>query len=210
VPVTMLTRAPGALAVRKSLGIFSLEEFLGLAVTKGKALSVASTGTGTVSHLTGIMFRQQMNLPEWTDVPYQGSSKVVTDLLGGHVDAAFAMVAPFVPPAKSGELKLLAVTTKTRSPAIPAVPTIAEKTPLKNFDVANWTAMLAPAKTPEPIVAKLAAAVERALKDPEVVRALAALGLESAGEGPEALARIVRANVVQWQDVVRRANLSPN
>jgi tripartite-type tricarboxylate transporter receptor subunit TctC len=209
-PVTMLTKASGALAVRKSLGISSLEEFVGLVMKKGKALSVASTGTGTVSHLTGIMFRQRMNLAEWTDVPYQGAAKVVTDLLGGHIDAAFAMIAPFVSPAESGDLKLLAVTAKTRSPVAPAVPTVAEGTQLKNFDVVNWTAILAPAGTPEPIVTKLAAAVGSVLRDPEVIGVLSAQGLEPAGEGPEALARTIRANVVQWRDVVRRAGLSPS
>jgi tripartite-type tricarboxylate transporter receptor subunit TctC len=209
-PVTMLTKASGALAVRRNLGISSLEEFVGLAMTRGKGFSVASTGTGTVSHLTSVMFRQRMGLPEWTDVPYQGAAKVVSDLLGGHVDAAFAMIAPFVSPAESGDLKLLAVTTKTRSPAAPAVPTIAEKTQLKDFDVVNWTAMLAPVGTPEPIVGKLAAAVGSVLKDPEVVGVLSAQGLEPAGEGPEALAQTIRADVVQWRDVVRRAGLTAN
>jgi tripartite-type tricarboxylate transporter receptor subunit TctC len=209
-PVMMLTKAPGVLAVRNSLGVSSLQDFVGLATTKGKALIVASTGTGTVSHLTGVMFRQQMKLPEWTDVPYQGSAKVVSDLLGGNVDAAFAMIAPFVPAAKSGDLKLLAVTTKTRSPIVPAVPTVAEETPLRDFDVSNWTAMLAPAGTPQPIVAKLAAAVGTALKDPEVTVAFSALGLEPAGEGPEALAMTIRANVAQWQDVVERAGFNQN
>jgi tripartite-type tricarboxylate transporter receptor subunit TctC len=209
-PVTMLTKASGALAVGKNLGISSLAEFVGLATTKGKALSVASTGTGTVSHLTGVMFRQRMHLAEWTDVPYQGAARVVSDLLGGHVDAAFAMIAPFLAPAENGNLKLLAVTTKTRSPAAPDVPTIAEKTQLKDFDVVNWTALLAPAGTPAPIVSRLAAAVASVLKEPEVVGALSAQGLEPAGDGPEALARTLRANVAQWHEVVRRAGLSPN
>jgi len=209
-PVTTLTKASGALAVRKSLGISSLDEFVTLATTRGKSLSVGSTGTGTVSHLTGVLFRQRMNLAEWTDVPYQGSARVVSDLLGGHVDAAFAMIAPFVPPAESGDLKLVAVTTRARSPAAPTVPTIAETTQLKDFDVSNWTAMLAPPKTPEPIVTKLAAAVESALRDPKVITAFSALSIEPRGEGPEALAQAIRANVVQWRDVVRRAGLSPN
>jgi tripartite-type tricarboxylate transporter receptor subunit TctC len=208
--VTMLTKASGSLAVRANLGISSVGEFVGLAMARGKSLSVGSTGTGTVSHLTSVMFRQRMNLPEWTDVPYQGAAKVVSDLLGGHVDAAFAMIAPFLSPAESGDLKLLAVTTKSRSPAAPAVPTIAEKTELKDFDVVNWTAMLAPAGTPERIVGKLATAVGSTLKNPDVVRVLYAQGLEPTGEGPQALAQTIRANVVQWQDVVRRAGLSPN
>jgi len=120
------------------------------------------------------------------------------------------MIASFVSPAESGDLKLLAVTTKARSPVAPVVPTIAETTQLKDFDVVNWTAMFAPARTPEPIVSKLAATVGGVLKDPEAVGALSAVGIEPTAEGPEALAQTIRANVLQWRDVVRRAGLRPN
>jgi tripartite-type tricarboxylate transporter receptor subunit TctC len=208
-PVSMLTKASGALAVRKDLGVSTIEEFVNLAAKKGKALSMASTGNGTVSHLTSVMFRQRMGLAPWTDVPYQGSAKVVTDLLGGHVDAAVAMIAPFVQPAATGDLKLLAVTTKARSLAAPDVPTIAETTKLQDFDASNWTALLAPPGTPEPIIAKLATAVEAALKDPDVTKSFSALGIQPAGEGPSALAQSIRTNVEQWRDVVKSAGLSP-
>jgi len=208
-PVSMLTIASGALAVRKDLAVANLADFVELARKQGKALSMASTGNGTVSHLTSLMFRQRIGLDAWTEVPYQGSAKVVSDLIGGHVDAAVAMIVPFVPPAQSGDLRLIAVTTKTRSPAAPDVPTIAESTPLKDFDVANWTAMLAPPGTPEPIVAKLAAAIEAAFKDPDVLKSFSALGLAPADAGPNALAKSIRENVLQWRAVVGRAGLSP-
>jgi tripartite-type tricarboxylate transporter receptor subunit TctC len=208
-PVTMLTKAAGTLAVRKNLGVSTLDEFVALARQKGKQLSVASTGTGTVSHLTGVMFRQRMNLPEWTDVPYQGAAKAVTDLVGGHVDAIVAMIANFVSQAESGDIKLIAVTTKARSRVAPQVPTIAEATALKDFDAANWTALLAPQGTPRPIVEKLAAEVLKLLQDPDVVKKLGAVGLETAAEGPESLAKAMAANVSQWRDVVKRAGLDP-
>jgi len=208
-PVSMLTSASGALAVRKDLAVANLGDFVGLARKQGKALSMGSTGNGTVSHLTSLMFRQRVGLAEWTEVPYQGSAKVVSDLIGGHVDAAVAMIAPFIPPTQSGDLKLLAVTTKARSPAAPDVPTIAETTTLKDFDVANWTAMLAPPGTPEPIIAKLAAAIEAALKDPEVLKTFSALGLAPADAGPNALAKSIRENIAQWRAVVDHARLSP-
>ena len=206
----MLTRAPGALAVRKDLGVASIEDFVSFAKAKSKDLTVASTGTGTVSHLTGLMFRQRMGLPVWTDVPYQGAAKAVTDLLGGHVDAIFSTVVPLVPHAEEGNLKLLAVTTRARSKAVPNVPTVAERTPLKDFDVTNWLALLAPAGTPRPVVDKLAAAVMSALKDPEVIRKFAALGMEPAGEGPQALAETLRSSTAQWREVVRDAGLKLN
>ena len=209
-PVTMLAKAPGALAVKHDLAASTMDEFLALARREGRDLTVASTGVGTVSHLTGIMFQQQAGLPAWTDVPYAGSAKAVTDLLGGHVDAMFSMVVPLVPHVASGKLRLLAVTTKARSPAVPDVPTVAETTTLKDFDVVNWTALLAPAGTPAPIVRKLAAAAETALRDPEMLRRLALIGLDPAGEGPAALAQEIKRTVTQWRDVVRQAGMKPN
>jgi tripartite-type tricarboxylate transporter receptor subunit TctC len=209
-PVTMLARAPGALAVKRDLGVATMDAFVALAQRRGRDLTVASTGSGTVSHLTGIMFQQQMRLPSWTDVPYAGSAKAVTDLLGGHVDAMFSMVVPLVPHVERGDLRLIAVTTRTRSPAVPDVPTVAETTALKDFDVVNWTALLAPAGTPEPIVQKLAAQAALALHDPDLLGRFALLGVEPAGEGPDALAREIRRTVAQWREVVRQSGMKVN
>jgi tripartite-type tricarboxylate transporter receptor subunit TctC len=209
-PITMLARASGALAVRRDLGVATMDEFVALARRKGRDLTVASTGVGTVSHLTGIMFQQRMGLPAWTDVPYPGSAKAVTDLLGGHVDALFSMVVPLVPHVAGGGLTLVAVTTGARSRALPAVPTVAETTTLKDFDVVNWTALLAPAGTPQPIVEKLAVETAAALHDPVFLQRLETLGLDPAGEGPAALAQEIRRTVVQWRDVVRQSGLPVN
>src|SRR5215470_4570536 len=206
-PISILARAPGALAVRRDLGIGNVDEFLDLARRKGRDLTVASTGTGSVSHLTGIMFQQRLGLPAWTDVPYAGSAKAVTDLIGGHVDAIFSMVVPLLPHAENGGLKLVAVTTKQRSPAAPSVPTVAERTGASDFDVANWTALLAPAGTPAPVVEKLAGAVADAIREPELLGRLSLLGFEAAGDGPDPLATEIRRTVVQWREVVRRSGI---
>jgi tripartite-type tricarboxylate transporter receptor subunit TctC len=209
-PISILARAPGALAVRRDLGVASVDEFIDLARRKGRDLTVASTGTGSVSHLTGIMFQQRLGLPAWTDVPYAGSAKAVTDLIGGHVDAIFSMVVPLVPHVENGGLKLVAVTTKRRSPAAPSVPTVAERTGATDFDVANWTALLAPAGTQPPVVEKLAAAVGEAMRDPELLKRFSLLGFEAAGDGPEVLAAEIRRTVVQWREVVRKSGIKVN
>jgi tripartite-type tricarboxylate transporter receptor subunit TctC len=203
----MLAKAPGALAVRSDLGLASLDDFVAYSKRNGKALMVASTGIGTVSHLTGIMFQQKMGLPPWTDVPYPGAAKAVTDVIGHHVDSIFVMVAPLVPFDQSGDLKILAVTTAARSAAVPNVRTVAEQTSLKDFNVANWVALFAPAGTPKPIVAKLATEVAAALHDAAVTNSLAQLGLEVAGDGPAPLAAEVKSKVLQWHDVIARAGL---
>jgi tripartite-type tricarboxylate transporter receptor subunit TctC len=206
-PISMLATAPGALAVRTDLGLSTLDDFVAYSKKSGKGLMVASTGIGTVSHLTGIMFQQRMGLPQWTDVPYPGAAKAVTDVIGHHVDSIFVMVAPLVPFDQSGALKILAVTTASRSAAVPNVPTVAEKTSLKDFNVANWVALFAPAGTPKPVVDKLAKDIAIALKDPAVAGSLAQLGLDVAGDGPAALAGEVRAKVLQWREVIQRAGL---
>jgi tripartite-type tricarboxylate transporter receptor subunit TctC len=206
-PISMLATAPGALAVRTDLGLATLDDFVAYSKKSGKGLMVASTGIGTVSHLTGIMFQQRMGLPPWTDVPYPGAAKAVTDVIGHHVDSIFVMVAPLVPFDQSGALKILAVTTASRSAAVPNVPTVAEQTSLKDFNVAKWVALFAPAGTPKPVVEKLAKDVALALKDPAVAGSLAQLGLDVAGDGPDALATEVRSKVLQWRDVIHRAGL---
>jgi tripartite-type tricarboxylate transporter receptor subunit TctC len=209
-PISIIARAPGALAVRRDLGVANLGEFIDLARHKGGDLTVASTGTGSVSHLTGIMFQQRMGLPAWTDVPYAGSAKAVTDLIGGHVDAIFSMVVPLVPHAENGGLKLVAVTTSRRSPAVPSVPTVAETTGATDFDVGNWTALLAPAGTPAPAIEKLAGTVEEAMRDPELLKRFLLLGFEAAGDGPDVLAAEIRHTVVQWREVVRKSGIKVN
>jgi tripartite-type tricarboxylate transporter receptor subunit TctC len=206
-PISMLAKAPGALAVRTDLGLSTLDDFVQYSKKNGKDLTVASTGIGTVSQLTGIMFQQRMGLPPWTDVPYPGAAKAVTDVIGHHVDSIFVMVAPLVPFDQNGELKILAVTTATRSAAVPDVPTVAERTSLKDFNVANWVALFAPAGTPKPIVETLAKDVAMAVNSPAVAKSLAQLGLDVAGDGPEPLASEVRAKVLQWREVIQRAGL---
>ncbi len=206
-PISMLATAPGALAVRTDIGINNLDDFISFSRKSGRDLTVASTGIGTVSHLTGIMFQQRMGLPQWTDVPYPGAAKAVTDVIGHHVDSIFVMVAPLVPFDQNHELKILAVTTAARSPAVPEVPTVAERTALKDFNVANWVALFAPAGTPKPIVAKLAKDVGAAVREPAVSKNLAQLGLDVAGDGPEPLASEVRSKVLQWREVIARAGL---
>ena len=207
-PISMLATAPGALAVRTDLGLATLDDFVAYSKKSGKGLMVASTGIGTVSHLTGIMFQQRMGLPQWTDVPYPGAAKAVTDVIGHHVDSIFVMVAPLVPFDQSGDLEdpgghhrgalgrgAQCADRRRDRPAsrISTSPT-------------GWRCSRRPARpsrswTSSPGMSPLA------LKDPAVAGSLAQLGLDVAGDGPDALAAEVRSKVLQWRDVIQRAGL---
>ena len=119
-----------------------------------------------------------------------------TDLIDGHVDAIFSMVVPLVPHVESGSLKIVAASRRS-----PAVPTVAEGTGATHFDVANWTALLAPAGTPAPIVSKLAAAVGEAMHAPELLKRFSLLGFEATGDGSEVLAGEIRPCRTTWKNV---------
>ncbi|MFT8242560.1 Bug family tripartite tricarboxylate transporter substrate binding protein [Roseomonas sp. BN140053] len=204
-PVALLATAPGMLVVRRDMDARSLAEFVALARSRGDGLTVASTGTGTTSHLTGVLLKQSLGL-RWTDVPYPGSGRAVTDLLGGHVDALWVMSAAVMPYLRSGEMRAIAVSSPQRSGAFPEVATVAE-TAVPGFDVTNWQGLLAPAGTPQPIVARLAAEVARMMREPDSRRKVEELGLEPSGAGPEVLGAELRRAVPKWAEVAQRAGL---
>jgi tripartite-type tricarboxylate transporter receptor subunit TctC len=202
-PVSLLISSPGVLVVRPDLGVRNIEEFVAMA--RAKVLNVASTGAGTASQFTGMMFRQDMSL-SWTDVPYSGSGPAVNDLLGGHVDAIWAMAAPLLPHIKSGKMTALAVTSKSRSPQLPGVPTVTESV-FPDFVVQNWTGLFAPAGTPKEIVDTLSKAMAEMMKDPEQAHHVTEMGFEPIGSDSATLAQEVRASLPEWKKVAQRGGL---
>lgn len=205
-PVSLVTTAAQILVTRPNLGAGNLQQFLAIAREKGKKLTVASPGSGSAGHLSAVLLQSQTQT-SWTHVAYKGGGPAVADLVGGHVDALFVTLAPAVPQVKAGALKAIAVTTPTRSQALPDVPSIAESG-VAGFDVTNWQGVFAPAGTPSTIVEPLSGAIQAIVQEPEIRQRLIDLGFDPVSGGPQVLGTHVRDNVAKWAKVIPQANIT--
>jgi len=204
-PISVLVTAPQVLVARPDLPASDLRGFIAEAKSKPAQLNVASAGAGTISHLTELLLEQRTGI-RTSHIPFRGAAPAVTALLGKHVDAAWLMPAPLLSAIESGQLKALAVTSATRDPKLPNVPT-AEEAGIADFQIMNWQGLFAPAGTPKPIVDKIAQVVANVLRKPDMRERLAKIGFDARGDGPTAAAEQVRANVARWSDVISRAGI---
>ena len=198
-PVSMLVSSPAVLVVRPELGARSLQEFIAFA--RAKPLNVASTGSGTASQFTGLMFKQRASI-DWTDIPYSGSAPAVQALLGGQVDAMWSMAAPLLPSIKSGKIVPLGITSAAPSAQLPGVATVASVLP--GFVVDNWTGLFAPPGTPEPIVKALSKAVAAMMKDPKYEGRLRELGFVPVGSSSSELEAEIKSSLTKWRSVLAK------
>ena len=206
-PVSVLVMAPQVLVARPDLPASDLRAFIADAKAKPGTLNVASSGPGTISHLTEVLLEQRTGI-KTSHIPFRGAAPAVTALLGRHVDASWLMPAPLLSSIQNGQLKALAVTGATRDPKLPNVPT-AEEAGLADFQIMNWQGLFAPAGTPQPVVDKIAQVVAEVLRKPEIRERLAKVGFDARGDGPAAAAAQVRTNVARWSDVIARAGIKP-
>ncbi|MBI3068584.1 MAG: tripartite tricarboxylate transporter substrate binding protein [Betaproteobacteria bacterium] len=204
-PVVLVANPPGLLVVHPSLPVKDVRQLIALAKANPGKLNYASSGSGAWNHLFGELFKSMAKV-NITHVPYRGGAPAVTDLLGGHVEVMFAPFPPALPQIKARKLRVLAVTTGKRSGLLPEVPTITENG-LPGYEAEGWFAVLAPAKTPQPIVAQLNKEINRILQLPDVKAALAADGAEPAGGTPEQLAQSIRKNQEKWDRIIRALNI---
>ena len=204
-PISMLTNSWHVLAVKPALPVKSVKELIALARARPGQLTYASTGTGGSNHLTMELFRLQAGI-DLVHVPYKGSSSAIPDLIGGQVDMMFGSSISVLPHVRSGRLRGLGITSAQRSPAFPELPTISESG-LPGFEAGGWSALLAPARTPRAIVARLNAAVSSIVRLPEVIDRLAAQGAVPLGGTPEHAAAFIRSEVVKWSKVIAAAGI---
>ena len=158
--------------------------------------------------MQGEMLRLQTGT-RMTHVPYKGDTPAIQDVLAGHAGFMFAPVAAALPHIRSGRLRALAVTSAERLQALPEVPTMAQAG-FKDFVVAQWQAVYAPAGTPAPIVERLHAEIVRQLKDPELVAMADKLGVTLVGSTPQQLAETQKADLAKWGKVIREAGIKPD
>ena len=205
-PVIELVRAPQVLVVNPSSPATDLASFLEVAKRADGAMSMGSQGNGSIGHLAGAVLTQRSGAT-FTHVPYRGGGPAVVDVVAGHLDALLVTLPAAIEHIRGGRLKALAMSGITRSPALPDVPTIAEQG-FPGFDVVTWQGILAPAGTPDAIVARLNEVLTDALRRPEVGESLANQGFELRGGTPQAFAELIRDESARWPGIVRLANAS--
>jgi tripartite-type tricarboxylate transporter receptor subunit TctC len=204
-PVTLAASTTQAIAAHPSLPAKSARDLIALARARPGHVTYASAGVGSPSHLAGALFNM-MAKTEMMHVPYKGSGAALIDLLGGHVAVSFGGLAAVMPAAKAGKLRVLATASKTRSSAVPQVPTIAESG-LPGFDVPSWFGVLAPAGTPREVVDRLHAEIGRILKAQDVKERLAADGAEAIASTPDEFAAYIKSEIAKWGAVIRNGNI---
>ncbi len=201
-PVSVVATSPSALAVHPKVAAQSVRELIALAKAQPGRLTYASAGSGSSQHLSAEMFKQAAGV-DIVHVPYKGAAPGITDLLAGQVDMSFAPVANVVPYAKAGKLRLLAVTSASRSEFAPGVPTVAESG-VPGFEVTTWYAVFATGGTPAAIVERLNAELAKISRNPKLREQLAGLGIDAAASASPAEARAYRdAEVERWGKLVR-------
>lgn len=202
-PVSQVVRYPLIFVVHPSVPAKNVREFIDYAKANPGKLNRASGGSGTSMHLSGELFRSMAGL-DLPHIPYKGSSPALSDLVGGQVQIMFDSMMTALPLVKAGKLRALGVTGAARSPVVPDIPTIAEQG-VPGYSAVGWIGVVAPAKTPPEIVAKLHNAVASALKIPAVAERLSAQAAEPVGSTPEEFAAFMLAETKKWERAVRES-----
>jgi tripartite-type tricarboxylate transporter receptor subunit TctC len=204
IPIALAAQTPFVLIVNPSLPIHSVADLIRLAKEKPGAFSYGSAGPGTPHHLYAELFRSMTGV-EMSHVPYRGSGPLVNDVVGGHLPLTFVDIPPAVGVIQTGKVRAIAISTKTRHRSFPDIPPVAETVP--GFDAASWQMLVAPAKTPRPIVEKLHTEVKAFL--PELTERFLSDGmLMMDNTSVEALQEFVRSEIARWEPVVRKAGLT--
>lgn len=207
-PVSLVATVPNVLVVNPDVPAKTVQEFIALAKKNPEKLYFASSGSGSSIHLSGELFNMVAGV-KLTHVPYKGSAPAVVDLMSGQVQAMFDNLSSSLPYIKAGKLRALAVTSATRSPAAPDIPTMAEAG-LPDCEVLSWFALVAPAKTPQPIIDKLNAAVVKLLADPSTKQQFDNIGADPASSTPAALAALISSETAKWAKVVKTSGAEVN
>jgi tripartite-type tricarboxylate transporter receptor subunit TctC len=206
VPVALLARAPLFLAVHTDVPVTTLVEFIDYVKARPGQVNYGSSGVGSTHHLTMEAFNAALHL-KMTHIPYRGTGQSVPALLGGHVQALFSAYTSLKGAVESSRVKLIATNGAQRSTLAPEVPSLAEIIP--GFDLITLIGIYARTGTPSAVVQKIAAESVAAVQQPDVVPQFAVLGMEPAGEGPDAFGRAVSDEIARVTKVVESAGIKP-
>jgi len=203
--VALIARVPFVLVVNPSLPVNNVEDLIKLA--KERPLSYGSGGIGAFHHLAAALFANMAGI-KITHVPYHGTAPALNDLMGGYIQLMFSDLGPALPLIKGGKIKALAVTTLQRFPALPDVPPLADAG-VPGYDAAAWQGVVAPAQTPQPILAKLNAELNAIMAMPDIRERMNDIGMNPVGTGSIGdLQKFLQSEIVRWAKVVEDAGIA--
>jgi tripartite-type tricarboxylate transporter receptor subunit TctC len=208
VPIAIMTSIPNVLLVRPNFPAKTAQEFLAYAKANPGKVTYASQGIGTTSHLTAALLETKVGL-KLVHVPYKGTAPALNDIISDHVDMIFMELASAIKLHQAGKARILGIATEKRVSNLPDVPTL-DEAGVQGFESGTWNAIAAPPNTPKPIVDKLNAAVEEALKGERAKDIFSKINLTAAGGTPEQAAQFVREQTKVWADVIKAANIQPH
>lgn len=204
--IIQISAFPLVLEVHPSVPVTNLKQFLALAKERPGELSFASAGNGTPQHLAGELFNSTTGM-KLQHIPYKGAGPALNDVVGGHVKVMFDILGSSVQYIKTGKLRALAVTTATRSPALPDVPTLAEAG-LPGYSISGWHGIVAPAATPKPVISKLNQAINEIFADPGFKKRWEELGTPIVGGTPESFSTLMRSESAKLGKLVKDAGVT--
>ena len=201
--VSYAVRSPMVLVVPAASPHQSLQDYV--AAARQRDVTYASVGAGSSNHLAAELFHETAG-SRGLHVPYQGGGPAIADLLGGHVDSMIASLPLVLPHVQAGKLRALAVTAPARSASLPQVPAVAEA--YKGFEVYSWVGMVAPAKTPAPVLDKLSAAMAATLREPTLARRLAESGFEVVAGDRAAMDQLTQRESQRWGQLIAKRRIA--
>ena len=202
-PISFLASTPNVLIVNKQLGVQSLKELITLAKSKPNELTFGSSGTGTSIHMSGELFKDLAGV-QIRHIPYKGRAQSLPDLVSGRISMLFDNLASAQPLIRANEVIALGVTTLKRSPSAPDIPTLAEQG-LRGFEAVSWFSLMAPAKLPKEIQARLNQLTAQTLSKPEIRSRLSNGGLDPNPGSPEELSRYIQQEASKWRKIVQQS-----
>ena len=203
-PIAAISRAPNVMVIHPSVPAKTVLEFIAYAKANPGKINMASSGTGTSIHVSGELFKLLTGIA-MQHVPYRGSAPMLTDLLAGQVQIAFDNLQPSLPHIKAGTLRALAVTTATRSEALPDLPTVGDFVP--GYEASTWNGVGAPRNTPPEIVERLNKEINAGLADPKIKARLAGMGAWVLPGSPADFGKLIAEEIAKWAKVIQAGNI---
>ncbi|MCX5591016.1 Bug family tripartite tricarboxylate transporter substrate binding protein [Alcaligenes endophyticus] len=205
-PLALVAEQTNIVLVNQEMPVTSIPELIEYAKTSKEGLSYGSAGNGSSQHLAGQLFKLQTNI-DLLHIPYRGSVPSLVDLAANRIQLMFVDIPAALPFIQNNSVRPIAVTAKTRSPAFPELPTIAEQG-IEDFQVRAWFGVFAPANTPAPIVSFLSENIMEIMQRPDIQDKLKELGIDPKSEGPELFNNYMENELVRWAEIIEQANIT--